>query len=99
VYVYSHCASQGDRGWVANAGDARAVLCRRRTAAAGDVDVSVVLVTTRVDVDADDDVHQVTRVTTDHKPSLPAEEARIKAAGGFVTRTQTKRGEVRVCVT
>ena len=34
-------------------------------------------------------------MTTDHKPSLPAEEARIKAAGGFVTRTQTKRGEVR----
>jgi hypothetical protein len=36
----------------------------------------------------------IKRVTTDHKPSLPAEEARIKAAGGFVTRTQTKRGEV-----
>ena len=38
------------------------------------------------------------RVTVDHKPSLPAEEARIKAAGGFVTRTRIKRGEIsRVC--
>ena len=44
-----------------------------------------------------DDI-EVKRITTDHKPSLPAEEARIKAAGGFVTRTQTKRGEIsRVC--
>merc|ERR1712000_253317 len=69
---------QKDQGWVANAGDSGAVLCKKTGSDAGAVEAK--------------------RVTTDHKPSLPAEEARIKAAGGFVTRTQTKRGEVsRVC--
>lgn len=76
---------QGQRGWVANAGDSRAIVCRRaKGVAQGSVGTALDF--------------ELTRVTTDHKPSLPAEEARIKAAGGFVTRTQTKRGEVsRVC--
>jgi serine/threonine protein phosphatase PrpC len=76
---------QGARCWIANAGDSRAIVCRRANGAKAGALASP------LDL-------ELTRVTTDHKPSLPAEEARIKAAGGFVSRTQTKRGEVsRVC--
>lgn len=49
---------QGNRLWVANAGDSRCVLARNGTALA---------------------------MSTDHKPELPEEIARITSAGGFIT--------------
>jgi serine/threonine protein phosphatase PrpC len=72
---------KGDKGYVANAGDSRAVLVAREA-----------------EVPSLGAAELATRLTVDHKPSLPSEEKRIKEAGGFVTRTMTKRGEIsRVC--
>jgi len=94
------CYIKGKTGYVANAGDSRAVLGVSNSG--GSSSNSNNNDDERGEGEEEEKVYDTSvkavRVTTDHKPSLPAEEERIKAAGGFVTRTKTKRGEIsRVC--
>jgi serine/threonine protein phosphatase PrpC len=56
---------------LANIGDSRAVLCRRAPAAAAAAD-------------GDGTLLEVLPLSSDHKPELPAETARVEAAGGQV---------------
>ena len=87
------CAAvlEGGALWVANAGDCRAVLARRKgcAAAAGPRP------TTDRDGDADADAAagdaggggalRALELTRDHSAGLPSERARIEASGGFVS--------------